>query len=86
MIDIYLINNYNYFHNIIKECKLNNDGANILPDLPKEFECNWENCDQSFECMHYFASHVADHLELTEFENYDFICPWIGMYIVLIFI
>lgn len=61
---------------ILQECKLNGDGANILPDLPNEFECNWENCFERFECMQYYVTHVAQHLQITEFKKYK--CPWTG--------
>lgn len=64
-----------------KECKLNDNGADILPDLPDEFECNWENCNERFECMQYYAYHVAEHLHISEFEKYNFICPWTGLLI-----
>lgn len=60
----------------IPGCKLNSDGANILPDLPSEFECNWKNCNERFECMQYYAYHVAQHLDFSEFKNSNFICPW----------
>lgn len=64
---------------LIKGCKLNGDGANILPDLPNEFKCSWENCDECFECMQYYVHHIAEHLQISEFKKYNFICPWTGL-------
>jgi len=60
----------------IPGCKLNGDGVNILPDLPNEFECNWENCGERFECMQFYAFHVAQHLHIAEFKKYQFNCHW----------
>ncbi|XP_025425681.1 histone H4 transcription factor-like isoform X2 [Sipha flava] len=60
----------------IPGCKLNGEGTNILPDLPNEFECNWENCNERFECMQYYSYHVAEHFQISEFEKYNFNCPW----------
>lgn len=60
---------------------MNDNGANILPDLPDEFECNWENCNERFECMQYYAYHVAEHLHVSEFDKYNFICLWTGLLI-----
>ncbi|XP_050520197.1 histone H4 transcription factor-like isoform X2 [Daktulosphaira vitifoliae] len=60
----------------IPECKQNDNGTNILPDLPDEFECNWENCNERFECMQHFAYHVAHHLNIIEFNKQDVTCPW----------
>lgn len=71
--------NYYFIFCSIQGCKLNSDGSNILPDLPSEFECNWKNCNDRFECMQYYAYHVAQHLEVTEFKNSNFICPWTGL-------
>ncbi|VVC30930.1 Zinc finger C2H2-type [Cinara cedri] len=65
------------FHWEIPECKLNGDGFDILPDLPDEFKCDWENCNLTFECMQYYVYHVAQHLNnYSKFKNNNFICPW----------
>lgn len=72
MILININNNY-------KGCKLISDGVNILPDLPNEFECDWENCKERFECMQYFSLHVNQHLQISEFKNNNFICLWTGL-------
>lgn len=74
----YILNELLIF-NVFKVCKLNGDGANILPDLPDEFECNWEKCNERFECMQYYIYHVLQHLQIKEFNKYNYICPWTGL-------
>lgn len=62
---------------------MSDNGANILPDLPDEFECNWDNCNERFECMQCYANHVATHLHTTEFKKHNFNCLWTGLLIKL---
>ena len=52
----------------LPQCQLNSEMVNVVPPLDVEFKCLWESgegvrCDQTFEDVTRFYSHVKKHVE-----------------------
>ncbi|PSN35356.1 hypothetical protein C0J52_11505 [Blattella germanica] len=44
-------------------CTYDEDGRNLVPDLPDPFLCGWQNCDRIFNNSQMYFYHVQGHAE-----------------------
>lgn len=64
----------------LPQCQLNSEMVNVVPPLDVELVCLWESgegegvrCDQTFEDVTHFYSHVKEHVEKDVIK-----CGWSG--------
>ncbi|XP_069470480.1 histone H4 transcription factor [Ambystoma mexicanum] len=64
----------------VGECRLDPHGRNIVPDIPDNFVCLWENCQKSFENIECYYRHVETHsimaVPQASKENHHLACLW----------
>lgn len=62
-------------------CTLDEDGRNLLPDLPDVFLCGWGKCDRAFNNSQMYFYHVESHVQNNPRGRYiasGVPCAWRG--------